>query len=234
MSKRKQRPERLFKGKRLSPDLKRFIDALTPDPALRVVMYEAMTSIDHGDAVQVFASVGMGNRAGLLLAWRDAAIGLSNRKPCDFCSATARKVRFIVAFPGDDYRGVRHMEDGEALTGFCILCESCFRTPPDEAARKLLARYADIEEESGPMPHRQPAILGERVGEVAHLRPGRNALRDCGDCGKAIWVNQDERDQVVGPDGDDKRVTYLCVTCAAKRADDGQLECVPTHIFGTV
>jgi hypothetical protein len=95
--KQRNSPKRLFRRRRLPADVVRVIDRLTQDsPELRGIVTEAVAVFDSQAFWEAFVLVPPHQRAVILTALRDAALGLRDGKPCDFCpEAAARHVRFL-------------------------------------------------------------------------------------------------------------------------------------------
>jgi hypothetical protein len=213
----RKRDRRMSPG--LAPDLRRIIDALTPDPAFRGAMAKALTEADTPEVRAAFRGTGPAHRAGLLLALRDAAVALAERKPCDLCSAVARRVRFVLARPGEDFRGVQCPGDENAIVGFAVLCDRCAGCPPAEIKRRMLDKYAELQAKVGPGPYRREAVFGAGVGEVAHLPP-RCTLEECSACRRPLWV---DADAILGRA---EEIAVLCRSCAENAAAAGRLDAV--------
>lgn len=207
----------------LDPDLRRRIDSLTRDPSLRVAMYEAIGAVDTRDALEAYACSGSFQKGAILLAMRDALIALTERKPCDLCPAVARRIRFVIVWPGEDFRGVQQHGGSNALTGFATLCDRCARMDSGELKRRMLDRYAALQADVGPEPYRREAIFGAGVGEVVHLAPG-HSLEECSDCRRPLWIDPE---LITGPADE---AAFLCRACAEKAAAAGRLESVPVSV----
>jgi hypothetical protein len=208
----------------LDPALRGAVDALTSDRQLRAAMYEAMGAVDTPDALEALASLPAAQRAMLYLAVKDAALALVARKPCDNCRATAQHIKFVVVWPGEDFRTVRKPRDTNTLTGFVLLCGQCARMSAGALKRHVLDQYAALQTAVGLEPARREAILGPGVGEVASLPP-RCRLEVCADCQRPTWIDPDS---ISGPVDE---VVYLCLDCAERAAAAGRLESVPVALI---
>jgi hypothetical protein len=204
---------------RTAPDLKRCINALTDVPRVRAAFYEAMGAMDTSEAREAYAVAGPAHRAGLLLAMRDAADALMQRKRCDLCAATVWHARFVLVPPGEDFRGVQCPGDENAVAGFAVLCGRCAGRPPAELKRRMLDKYAELQAEVGPGPYRREAVFGTGVGEVAHLPP-RCTLEECSACRRPLWVDPDA---ILGRA---EEIAILCRSCAENAAAAGRLDAV--------
>lgn len=199
-----------------SPAVARILAALTADPARRHAIREAAGTVGL-ELTRVWARSSVAQRSSLLLAVQAAGDHLAERKRCDFCKATARRIRFLPP---------RNPED--ALCGFLVLCDGCAAADPAELRRKTLARYEATGLDLEAHPHYTRAILGRRVGDGSGL-PARASVQDCGVCGQSMWYDQDERDW--GRE-DDRQITYVCRQCAGRLAADGRIHNVPAFLVG--
>lgn len=216
---------------RLDPDLRRFVDLLTADcPARRHALYEAAACLDTPDVRDAFAVVGPTQRAAMLLAWKDALRRLVERLPCDFCPAVAVRVRFLAVEPGDDFRAVV-VRDSEALLGFATLCGECADLPPAALNRGMLDAYAPLQQRLGPEPYRRTVLVGDRVGAIAHLPPGRHALMDCERCRLPTWFDPGARDLADALEAPESERAYFCRECAQVMDQSGRLESIPTYLL---
>ena len=230
---KKPQPKRLFKSRPSprsdprGPDPKRLINALTAGrPTLRHAMQEALEALEAPDLQEILATVGETHKAGLILSWRDAAFHIANQKPCDCCDKVSHRIRAVVVNAGDDFRGVVCPDRRHSLTGFMVLCRRCSRTmTPAELKSELLDKYSALQvERGGPLPHRRAAVLGQAVGEVEQLAPGRAALMSCEECGRDIWMQAAELEHEDGPVG-------LCPQCTTQAVAAGRLELVPIALL---
>jgi hypothetical protein len=170
-SARRQRRAQPHRPPGLDPALRRLIDALTADPALRRLLYQAMQAIDSPAALEAYAGPPAGQKAAFLLALRDAVAALTARKPCDFCPVPAATIQFVLVRPDENFRNVQRPGTSNALSGFLLLCPRCVRLGEPELKRRMLDQFAQFPHENGPGPYRREAILGPGVGEVEHLPP---------------------------------------------------------------
>ena len=222
MSKKRNRPERLFRKPRLSADVVRAIDALTAgDPEMRSLFLESVGPLHHEAFRRAFALAALHDRAAMLLAWRDALTALGEGKPCDFCpGARARHVRSLVIGPVDCAGSVRPRSGRQSFLGFMVVCPSCATMPDDALVRRMVAEHADVLSRSAEAPYRRPAILGRRIGEAGDL-PRRHALEECEFCRETIWIDRDESDRITGEDP-----AYFCCACGLEKIGTGGLECL--------
>jgi hypothetical protein len=222
MSKKRDRPKRLFRHPRLDADVVRVIDALTAgDPGMRSLFLECVGALQHETCQRAFARADSHHRAAILLAWREALTALRDGKPCDLCPrARARRVRFVAVGPGDCAGRVRPRPGQESFIGFMVVCPSCGSTPDAELVRRMVAEHADVLSRSAEAPYRRPAVVGLRIGEAGGL-PRRPALEECEGCRETIWIDRDESERITGDSP-----AYLCCACGLEQIKAGRLECL--------
>jgi hypothetical protein len=222
MSKKRDRPKRLFRHPRLDADVVRAIDALTAgDPGMRSLFLECVGALQHETCQRAYAQADAHHRAAILLAWRDAITALGDGRPCDFCpAARARHVRFLAIGPADCAGGLPAGPGRQSFLGFMVVCPSCGSMMEADLVRRMVAEHAEVLSRSVDAPYRRPALIGPRIGEAGAL-PRRPALEECEVCRETIWIDRDERDRITGEDP-----AYFCRACGLEKMGTGGLECL--------
>jgi hypothetical protein len=230
MSKKRDRPKRLFRQPRLPADVVREIDALTADsPGMRSLFLECVGALQHETCQLAYAQADAHHRAAILLAWREALTALRDGKPCDFCPRVqARHVRFLAIGQGDCAGRVSQNPGQQSFIGFMVVCPSCVSMTDADLVRRMVAEHADVLSQSTETPYRRPAIVGFRIGEAGDL-PHRHALEECEVCRETIWIDQDESDQITG-----ESPAYLCWACSLEKIKSGRLECLMMPSGGAI
>jgi hypothetical protein len=175
----------------------------------------------------VHRRLGPAFRAHMSLSLTDAASLINGGSLCDLCPERATMARLVVSLPGDDRGGFRTPHDGEVVLAIPILCPRCGLLPADVLTGRVLGRMAREQAERGgdPQPYRQTAIMGQLVGAASAL-PGRATLRECDDCHRTIWIDQDAHDYAGDPDA-----LFLCPECVERRGRDGVIEAVAVDVL---
>jgi hypothetical protein len=230
LMRKRKKSKKLLDGHRLSLEAIRMIDLFTEDiPAVRPAMYEGMTAFLQRETLEVFARVGPTQRAGMLLAMRRACKALVERKSCDLCESIASKVRFVVVSPDGELGPGKRPTEEEALSVFTILCDRCVEIPPEQRDRKVLSKFARLQQQPGkPLPRRRPAVIGQVVGETTNLA-ARSALQSCKECGQSIWFDREDLERY-GEFGHD--AVFVCRNCAPRLFGTGLLESLPSALIG--
>jgi hypothetical protein len=174
----------------LDPALRRLVDSLTSDKAIRTAAYEAMAAIDTPDAHEALVQLAPAQRAATYLAMRDAVDALVRRKPCDLCTGTARRIRFILVREAEDFRAVQLPDADHVLTGFATLCGPCAGLPPSSLRARLLDRYAALQADLGPIAPPGCIVLCTPVGRAPYVPPGAE-LGECMGCHRPVWICPD-------------------------------------------
>jgi hypothetical protein len=225
---KRKKPKGRFETKRLTGVELRMIDRATEDfPALRPVLYEALTAMKQPEAKEIFARVSPAQRAAMLVTLRKAGRALLERKCCDLCDQTATRVRFVVVRKDVTPRTTERPAGTDALSVFTILCDQCALIPLAQRKRKVLEKFTRELARGRSMPSHRLAIIGQAVGGAANLGP-RSALHECEECSKPIWFDQDRLDRY----GESRsNVAFLCTSCAQQVIAAGGLECLPPDLI---
>jgi len=203
------------------------INAITEgNPELRAALLASLPAIGEATFLTTFAVVPVHTRASLLIAFRDAARGLHDRRPCDLCEAQAAHVRFLSVGRSEYARVVVPKTDEAEFVGFLLACPTHASLTDRELAARMVRDHADVLRQAADTPFRRPAIFGARIGEAGSL-PRRHALQECEDCHQTIWIDQDEADRIAP-----EAPIHLCGSCGIKRAESGRLEAVPMFVLG--
>ena len=227
---RGKKPRRLFKENRVSPEVRKMVDAMTDGaPGQRPALYEAASAFDQPEVWEIWRRAGPGQRACLVMALKAACKGLREKKLCDFCDGVASRVRHVVVPPEGDFGPIQRPGAMSAFAAFVILCDECVAIDPELWKRKFMERYAGLQQQTGIVAlGPRSAVIGEPVGGTTRLAQ-RSALQSCERCGQSIWLDQDQLDK----DGDNaENSAFICRECADQLRERGMIKNLPMSMLG--
>jgi hypothetical protein len=223
MSKRKKKPKRLFKARRLDPEIEAAIAHILGSvaPEQRPAAWATIRAVFDPTFVAMLARSSPVTRGGLLLSLHHAYLQLAGGKPCDFCGRGAESIRFALC--PDLGPMADRAPAGSAMTGFMLLCPDHARMGPAALEARTIAKMGRMSEGMTELPGMRPAFVGKKIGGATGLNP-RDAPATCSDCGAAIWIDRDETDVL---DPRDFTPILLCGECAVDRLREDNLDPIP-------
>jgi hypothetical protein len=158
------------------------------------------------------------DRAGMLASLKMACDDLIAGKKCDLCETKAAFVKPVYRDMDESERAIMQADPRKkSLFTVAVLCPACNAFPDAVLHEKVFAGL----EEARPRGIRT-AIMGRPVGGARNLMP-REAVDTCCECGAAIWIDEDAREEI----GEGHQLLGMCPDCAQSRYAAGKLHAFP-------